>query len=105
MKLTISEYLNQGDIWISKIGAQNVSEMDLVNRLRCARWLHRRSTPIQQLVLTEIVAFEDDPTPTVTVMGILAQDPYNWMQRSTLFKALVKGSEFEKREFEPESVR
>lgn len=84
---SVADYLEQGELWVSKTGNVSVVTMDEAYKLRSARWLFRRAD-----MLLTMVALDCDLN---TALSLLAQNPRKWMQNQKLFQALVRGTNYD----------
>jgi hypothetical protein len=90
--VTLAEYLDQGDYWMSKDGGLiPITEMPDQWRVRALRWLSRNSSHlslyrnVQEYVEADFVMNLD------TMIRWVDTRPSFWVQETALWKALVKG--------------
>lgn len=90
--MDVSEYLNQGGIWIATEGEEvKISEMSREHAAYAARWLTQSATGL--ILIVEAKRNEDAVNGeghAKDVLSLVAQHPREWIVRTPLYQALAK---------------
>lgn len=90
--MDVSEYLNQGDIWIATEGEEvKISEMSREHAAYAARWLTQNATGL--ILIVEAKRNEDAVNEDGNIRDVLelvSKHPKDWMVTTPLHRALMK---------------
>lgn len=86
---SVSEFLNQQELWVNKTGWLPISEMDFEFRRRAAALLLRRARSFMIWELEEL-EIREGQNEVQEFMGRVAA-PANFMRRTPLYQRLIEG--------------
>lgn len=90
--MDVSEFLNQGDVWIVTEGQEvKISDMTDDHAMYAARWLKQNATGL--ILIVEAKRNEDAVNReghVKDVLALVAQHPREWIVRTPLYQALAK---------------
>lgn len=93
--MTLVEYVNQREYWYATDdGLIEITKMTDGHRALAARWLMTHATPIISVIESayhESIAAQEGKFTLSDILGLMAQNPRQWMQNTLLYRALVKG--------------
>lgn len=92
MPASLAEYLNQGEVWMSKSGLFLIAQMTDMYKIRAMRWLTKNCGEIFRHYTLELDMSAETPPTLETRIKWIDTRPSNWIRTTPLFLALEKGT-------------
>lgn len=91
LAMDIVQYVNQGDVWITRDGTfVKIEDMSATRRVAAARWLFRNCDKLHQAVIAACNEDVNNKIGTLNqVMSLVAQGSRAWIARTELFKRVL----------------
>lgn len=86
--MTLAEYLNQGQVWMSKNGPFLINRMDDIYARRCLHFLTRNVAEIFRFYCMEAYVEADHPPTLDTIISWVNTRPSVWIRDTPLFQAV-----------------